>query len=353
MRITRFFFIGFALALTAFSCPTNALAAESKTPLAVTVSIPPQKYFLEKVGGDDVAVTVMAAKGQDPHTYEPTAAQMEGVTRAELYFTIGVPFETQWVPKFHSLNPSMHVVNLLAAIPRIDGKPDLALRDTVPGKGRQADRMSSSTASQAVGSHEHNSRHDHDGHDHESEAHTHAQEGHGQHHHGLDTDDPHVWLSPSDMMQAIPLITAALTDKRPDKKGAFESRANTLLQELTALDTELTALLAPIENRTFMTFHQSWAHYARTFNLREVSVELEGREPGPKSMALLMDFAKANNIRVIVADSMTGKSSVEAIARNINATVIQAAPLAENWPVALREFSQKLAKALAGTHEPR
>ncbi len=110
--------------------PAPAVAA----PVAVTVSIPPQKYFVEYIGGDAVAVTVMTAKGQDPHSYEPTAAQMERIAGTELYFTIGVPFETQWLPKFQSLNPSMRVVNLLGAISRIKGKPDLALRDTAPDK---------------------------------------------------------------------------------------------------------------------------------------------------------------------------------------------------------------------------
>lgn len=327
MRVVRFFLLILALAFTALPCAGTANAAEGKAPLAVTVSIPPQKYFLEKIGGEDIIVTVMAAKGQDPHMHEPTAAQMESITNAELYFAIGVPFETRWMPKFHSLNPSMRVVDLLAVIPRIKGTPDLALRGTLPGKGPH-------------------SGHSHDGHDHDGE--DHELKGHGHHHHGLDTDDPHAWLSPSDMMETIPLITAALADKRPEKKDAFKKRALALRNEIIALNIEITNLFANIENRTFMTFHQSWAHYAQNFTLREVSVELEGREPGPKSMVLLMDFAKANNIRVIVADSLTGKSSVEAIARNIGAMVIQANPLAEDWPGALREFSKKLAQALAG-----
>lgn len=317
MRIMRFLPLVLAFTLTAVPCAT-AFAKGSKTPLAVTVSIPPQKYFLEKIGGEDVTVTVMAARGQDPHTYEPTAAQMEGITKTELYFTIGVPFETQWVPKFHSLNLSMRVVDLLSAIPRIEGKPDLALRDTLPGKG-----------------HDHEHGHDHEG------------AGHVRHHHGLDTDDPHAWLSPLDMMHAIPLITNALAERLPEKKEAFENRAKDLCGDIIALNSEISALFAGLKNRTFMTFHQGWAHYAHAFALREVSVELEGREPGSKSMAMLMDFAKANNIRVVVADPMTSRSSVEAIARNINATVMQANPLAEDWPGALREFSGKLAKTLA------
>lgn len=319
-------FIPFAFLVVLFlSAPAMpASAAEGQSPLPVTVSIPPLRYFLNQIGGDAVSVTTMAAKGQDPHSYEPTAAQMAAITRAELYFTIGVPFETQWMPKFRQLNPSMQVVDLLDAVDRIKGKPDLALRDTLPGKGRR----------RAPGQ-----EHGHEDHDHDHE--------HGHHHHGLDSDDPHAWLSPADMMRAIPLIAKALAEKRPELQQTFSERAETLTREVDALMLSIKDMLAPFGGKTFLTFHQSWAHYARNFNLREVSVELEGREPGPKSMAMLMDFAKANNIKVIVTDPMTPKASADAIARSLKAHIVRADPLAENWPGALLEFSRKLAGELA------
>lgn len=309
----------FFVLLSALLFPVRAIAAANKAPLAVAVSISPMKYFAEAVGGDKIAVTVMAGKGRDPHSYEPTAAEMMGVAKAEIYFTIGVPFETQWLPRFQSLNPSMRVVALLEAVDRIQGKPDLALRDTLPGKGR--DRHSGDP------------HHDH----------------HGDHHkHGLETDDPHVWLSPDAMMKTIPLIVAALADKRPEYADEFSRRGEKLARDVADLGASIRGMLAPAKDRTFLTFHQSWAYYARDFSLREASVELEGREPGPKSMAMLMDFAKENNVRVIVADSMASKGTVQAIARNMGAQVIMAYPLTEDWPAALRKFSHELAEALQG-----
>ena len=294
--------------LLSVQLPFTAEAAQG--PLAVTVSIPPLKYFVEQIGGGNVDVTVMAAKGQDPHTYEPTASQMKGISGSELYFAIGVPFETQWLPKFRSMNPSLRVISL-DVVDRIKGKPDLALRDTLPGKGRQ-------------------------------------QHNHGHYHHSLETDDPHVWMSPMNMRHAIPVIAEALGEKRPDLKESFSKRAEALQGDIVGLEAHIRELFAPLSRRTFLTFHQSWAYYAHDFTLREVSVELDGRQPGPKSMAMLMHFAKDNNITVIVADVMTSRSAVDAIARNINATVVIASPLEENWPDALMDFSQKLAAAMQG-----
>jgi len=287
--------------------PISAVAK----PLAVSVSILPQKYFVEKIGGNAVTVTVMAAKGQDPHTYEPTASQMEGITRANLYFAINVPFEKQWIPKFVALNSSLDVVSLASVVDTIQDKPDLALRNTLPGKGLH--------------------RHAHD---------------HAGHHHGPEVDDPHFWLSTADMMRTVPLIVEALGKSRPDLAEEFAERGQALLREIEILEGQIRTLLTPVTNRTFLTFHQSWAYYARNFNLREASVELGGRDPGPKSMAMLIDFSRTNTIRVIVADSMTRTSAVKAITQHLGIETIYANPLAEDWPGELLKFSTALAKAL-------
>lgn len=305
--LTALFTMAFYLAFSAGS----AFAVSSGKPVAVTVSIPPQKYFVEAIGGDDVVVTVMTGKGRDPHSYEPTAAQMANIARTELYIAIGVPFESQWLPKFASLAPSMRVVYLHRNIEWLTGKPDLALRDAT---GRRA--------AQKQDTHHH--AHDHAG------------------------DDPHIWLSPTVMADTVPLIVTALCKARPEKAALFTERGNELMKKTRALDAAITALFAPLaaNERVFLTFHQSWAYYAHNYGLREAAVELEGREVGPKSMALLLDFATKNSIRVIVADPMTNKSALAAIANSLNAKVITATPLEENWPVAMRTFSEDLAKAL-------
>jgi zinc transport system substrate-binding protein len=290
----------------------NAVAA----PINVTVSIPPQKYFVAAIGKDDVAVTVMTGKGRDPHTYEPTAAQMAGISKAEIYIAVGVPFESQWLPKFSSLAPSMHVITLQNHIERIKGEPDLALRDT---SGKQT-------------------------------AHKHEEHAHGGHHHdhGLEGDDPHIWLSPKIMADTVPVIVKDLSGARPEKAALFAERGNKLVAETRALDAEIAAMFKglPENRKTFLTFHQSWAYYAHNYGLHEAAVELEGREIGPKSMVLLLDFAKKNSIKVLVSDPMTSKSALAALSKSFEAEVITATPLDENWPSSMRTFSEKLAQAL-------
>ncbi|HSH53330.1 MAG TPA: zinc ABC transporter substrate-binding protein, partial [Bacteroidales bacterium] len=60
----------------------------------ITVSILPQKYFIEKIAGDHFTVNVMIPPGASPVTYEPTPKQMQELTISDVYFRIGhIEFE--------------------------------------------------------------------------------------------------------------------------------------------------------------------------------------------------------------------------------------------------------------------
>ena len=78
----------------------------------VVVSILPEKTFVKAIGGEKVNVSLMVLPGNSPHTYEPKPSQMKNLTKASLYFAIGVEFEKVWLPKFKNLNNRMEVVNL-------------------------------------------------------------------------------------------------------------------------------------------------------------------------------------------------------------------------------------------------
>ncbi len=82
----------------------------------ITVSILPQKYFVEQIGGDRVNVNVMVEQGASPATYEPKPQQMKALTSAEAYISIGVPFEKAWLDKISNTNSQMLMIDSSAGI---------------------------------------------------------------------------------------------------------------------------------------------------------------------------------------------------------------------------------------------
>lgn len=287
----------------------------------VAVSILPQKYFVDRLAGDYVNCLVFVDRGGDPHTYEPTVSIMARAAKAAIYFTIGVPFESQWLDRFTDLNAGLRVV-----IPPITRQ---AQPDTV---------------------HPHEDAHAAHGHDHAAHAHDHA---HG-HDDAMHSDDPHIWLSPAAMREVVPSMRDALVALLPEHHDAITHNADALLADITHLEQEAAALFAPLpqDKRSFLTFHHAWGYYAQNFGLHEHSVEYMGKEPGPRGMAELVTLARDKSIRVIIVSPGTSGSSAKAVADNIHGAVIEADPLAEDWPGTIMRISRDLAREL-GANDAR
>ena len=279
-------------------------ATAQAAPLPVLVSIPPQKYFVERIGGDTVAVTVLVAKGRDPHSYEPTASQMARVRDAKVYFAIGVPFEAQWLPRIQALAGAMTVVR----------------HSRYPGLAATADKAEPHAA-------EHT----------EADGHTHS-------------DDPHIWVSPLMVRHILPEIRDALSKANPEKADLYRKNTEAFTAEVDALNTRITALFAPVpqQKRAFLSLHEGWGYYARNFGLTELTVELDGKEPGPKSMAAIIKEAREHNVTTVLVDASTSNATAKALTENLKARLIRANPLEENWPDFLWGVSVALAKSFTG-----
>jgi len=101
-------FIPLFLLVIIISCTQTTRKSDT---LNIFVSVLPQKYFVERIAGDNAEVHVMVLPGHNPATYEPTPSQMKEISRAELYFRIGVPFEEIWMKKLAQLNPELQIVD--------------------------------------------------------------------------------------------------------------------------------------------------------------------------------------------------------------------------------------------------
>ena len=88
----------------------------------IIVSILPQQTFVEKIGGDKVKVTTMVRQGSDPHSYEPKPSQMRDISKANIYFPIGLEFENVWLDKFANQNKNMQFIEMTKDIEKIEMK---------------------------------------------------------------------------------------------------------------------------------------------------------------------------------------------------------------------------------------
>ena len=297
-------------------------------PLRVFASVVPIQTFVEKIGGQHVDARVMVRPGFNPHTYDPTPQQISALAGAALYVRTGVPFEKAWMDRIRSANPEM---------PVLDARDGISLR--------------------AMEDHDHDANGHETGHD-EKAAHGHAHDDHDRHdgqdkhdareddHQGHQAQDPHVWVSPPLVRHMVGRIRDQLADLAPEHAADFARNYDAFVAELDALDAELHTRLDPLPNRRFMVFHPAWGYFAETYRLTQVSIEREGKEPGARALAALIDQAKADKIRVVFVQPQFDKRQARQIALAIGGAVIAVDPLAADYVDNLRRVGREFAQAL-------
>ncbi|SHI56337.1 metal ABC transporter solute-binding protein, Zn/Mn family [Halodesulfovibrio aestuarii] len=296
-------------------------SALAKRPV-IFVSILPQKYFVEQIAGDTVDVEVMVMPGASPATYEPRPRQMAALAKADVYLAIGVPFERTWLPRIQSTNPKLKIVHVEKKLRKLPMAANAMDIDASP-RGTILHDYRNEEASHPEDYTEHN---------------------HAMHEHkGM--LDPHVWLSPRWVKAMTKPTRLAISKVAPEHAKLYRINARAFTKKLDELDEEIDTLFKPIpaEQRAFMTFHPSWGYYAMTYNLIQIPIEFEGKAPTPKVLEQITSIAKKRNLRTIFVQPQFSQSSARAIADSINASIIVANPLAENWEENLREVSKKLA----------
>ena len=280
------------------------VAAAFATPSAF-VTIAPQKYFVDKISGGLIPASVMILPGANPHAYEPKPQQLAELAKASIFFTIGDTFDTVWMERIKGTNPGITVVRTEDGVEKI------------PMEG---------------GHH-----HEHDGEDHP--------EGQAEHHGGL---DPHIWLDPSLVKIQAQNIRDGLCTIDPQHADQYRANAEAFLRELNALDTEIRAILAPIpkERRTFLVFHPSWGYFARAYDLRQASIEIEGKEPSPRELAGIIELGREIGAKVVFVQPQFSEKSAAVIAKQIGARVVRLDPLAQDWADNLRQAAKAMAASL-------
>jgi zinc transport system substrate-binding protein len=285
-------------------------------PIKVCVSILPQKYFVQKIGGELVDVSVMVQPGASPATYEPKPKQMVALAKTKVYFAIGVPFETAWLDKISATNHRMLIVHTEEGIEKIPMTSHLHHQDSTHNRSERRGYY-----------------------------HTEGEQDREEHHHGV--KDPHVWLSPPLVMQQARNIFAALAALDPPHLESYQTNYSEFIMELVALDLELKRVFLQSGGHTqFMVFHPSWGYFARAYGLEQAAIEFEGKEPKPSELASMISYAKDRSIKVIFAQPQFSRQAAHAIARAIGGQVILVDPLALDWANNLREAASKFKNAL-------
>ncbi len=276
------------LLLTMVLLPVPGRAtADSPVPLSVFVSILPEVQFVRKVGGDRVRVQALVQPGQSPATYAPTPRQMAALSRARVYFRIGVPFEKALLPRLLDTMPHLDIVDLRTGLHLIE-----------LGNG-QAGEL-----------------------------------------------DPHTWLDPMLVKQQARTIRDTLATLDPRGRDTYQAGYRRFATELDRLNARLARILRPFAGQTIYVFHPAYGYFCRAYGLVQKAVAAGDRQPGARHLAQLIREARADHVKIIFVQPQFSRKTARAIADAIGARVIPLDPLAEDYMANMERMADRIAGAL-------
>lgn len=246
------------LAAAAFAALAGAARA---APLRVVTTTEDLAAIARAVGGDAVEVQAIAKGYQDPHFVEAKPSHLLKVRRADLFIQAGLELEIAWAP----------VLLQGAGNPRVlPGQPgflDVSEGcDILEKPEGPVDRSKGDV-------------------------------------HPL--GNPHYWTDPENGRVIAGSIAARLGDLAPEKAPSFRKNLGLFEASLDRKMKEWEQLSAPLKGLEVVTYHRSWANFAKRFGLR-VSDFVEPRPgipPSPAHVRSLVEKIRARHIPLIIMET--------------------------------------------------
>ena len=275
---------------------------------SIAVSIAPLQYITEQIADSDFRINVLVPSGASPETYEPSPAQMQQVAQSQFYIHTGlIDFERNLQQAIRNNMPDVQQINVSEGVELIAGDCE----------------------------HNHQNNSEKIVHDHEVAAthgHTHVQ--------GV---DPHIWNSPRTVKQIAATIYEALARQYPDS-ARYKDNYHRFISRLDSLDSQLTALFGPHTHHAFIIYHPALTYLARDYGLQQIALENEGKEPSAEHMRRIIDTARNLNLTKLFYQRQVSKSTVDALARELNIPAVPIDPLAPDVINNTLEISKLIAQ---------
>jgi zinc transport system substrate-binding protein len=288
MRIIPCILLILALIL---SCTDNTINEQKPV---ITVSIIPQKYFIQQIAGNKYEINVMVPPGASPATYDPAPAVLKQLNKSSAYFRIGyIGFENNWMNKLESVNKTMQIFDLSSGINCIT-----------------------------------NEQH---------------QSGPEQHIYNI---DPHTWLSPKSAKIIGYNIYDALKMLDPADSLFYRENYLNFMQDIDTLDSLIIKSFSSLSHRKFFIYHPALTYFARDYKLVQIPIEYEGKSPSPVHLKQLINLAKEENIKAILIQEQFDAENAKILAKEIHGQIIKINPLDENWKSQILYITYQLQTAL-------
>lgn len=277
--------------------------------------------FAQKIGGEHVQVTCMVPSGTEPHDWEPSTKDITRMEQADVFIYNGAGME-HWVSDVLAGLSNKKLISVEAS----QGVSLLRSAEEEDGHDHEAVHADE----------DEEDSHDHDDADAEDAVHEEdaadrvvaaAPDGHDAHEHG--EYDPHVWLDPMNAKQEMQNICEVFSEADPEHRADYQANYEKWEKQLDELDKTYQTTLENLSERNIVVAHEAYGYLCRRYNLTQVSIEgmSPDSEPDPGRMADIIDFVRANNVRAIFFEELSGSRTAETVAAETGVKLLTLSPM--------------------------
>ncbi len=311
MRLKRFSLSPLGLGVLLLLMPLLVRSAEPQ----IVASIKPVHALVAGVMQGVAAPLLLLPGSASPHDYNLRPSDARALATADALFWVGPDLETFLVKPLDNAKGKVRAVAFLD----VPGMTVLPLRE---GGAWEA--------------HAHGADHEH-GHEHE--------QGGGR--------DAHIWLDPRNAVVMVERIVAVLGEVDPAHRGDYQRNGAALVARLQALDQQLAAELAPVQQQPYIVFHDAYQYFERRYALNAVgSVVLNPEQrPGAKRVAAIQARIRDLKVRCVFSEPQFQPALVGTVIAGSGARTGVLDPLGATLPAgpdAYFQVLQGLGAALRG-----
>lgn len=276
IKITKLIFfltlvlIGSGLVVHFFSSRQETVSLEKESKLHVVTTVAPLTNIVYNIAGDRIALQGIIPEGTDSHTFEPAPSDVQILGAADLIIINGLHLETSTEKLAQSNKKNRAVIFRLG-------------ENTI----NENDWLYDFSFPKEKGD-----------------------------------PNPHLWMNPQYAKRYAELVRNQLVQRDPVNTAYYQDHAKKYITKIEQLDksVEDSIQTIPPQNRKLLTYHDSWAYFARRYGMEVVAAiqPADFKEPSPQEVARLIDQLKKEHIPAIFASEVFISKVLDQIASEAN-----------------------------------
>lgn len=325
--------------ISLFSLVPALKADEKNSPPKVVVTIKPLHSLVSSVM-KGVGEPMLLLKGaSSPHHFQLKPSDAVAIKRADLIVRVGPKLETPMNKVLKSLSSSNSVLNVVD----LDGLTFYKMRSKhhhdhgeAHGDHDGHDDHKKHAKHDDHDHHDHKKKHakhdhDEDHHDHKKHAkhddHDHDKHGHDEHKEDANFEkDQHMWLHTGNAKTVALALAKKLAKLDPKNSKTYQANAAALSAKLDKLSSEITALMKPLDDRSYMVFHDAYQYLTAPYDLHFAgAITLNpATPPSAKHLKELIKTLKKEKVICIFSEVQYNPKLVKALSEghNVKTSVI-------------------------------